>query len=139
MTKLFISYARGDDEAFVSTLFSDLCTHGYDVWFDRVNMPSRGLTFLKEIRDEIDRRDCIILVVGPKAVKSDYVNSEWQHALTFAKVVLPIIRIGSYEYLPEELRELHAPDFQISRPYNEALQELLTILSQPLIEGLGHY
>ena len=66
MTTVFLSYARGDDEPFVRQLYDDLTAAAFDVWFDRVNMPSRGLTFHHEIRDAITKRDRLLLVVGPQ-------------------------------------------------------------------------
>lgn len=48
---IFLSYAREDDEPFVQQLQADLTARGFDVWWDRVSMPARGLTFLHEIRD----------------------------------------------------------------------------------------
>jgi hypothetical protein len=51
MTSIFLSYARDGDEAFVRRLHADLAKAGFDVWFDRVSMPSRQLTFHQEIRD----------------------------------------------------------------------------------------
>ena len=33
---------------------------------------------------------------GPKAIHSDYVRYEWEHALLFAKGLLPILRLGDY-------------------------------------------
>jgi WD40 repeat protein len=133
--KLFLSYGRSDDEPFVRRLYEDLAREGFDVWFDRVNMPARGLTFLKEIRDEIDQTDRLILVVGPAAINSEYVRDEWQHALVFAKAVVPILRLGEYESVPPELR-MHIPDFRDQRPYDVALQELLDKLKQP-VPALG--
>ena len=60
-------------------------------------MPSRSLTFHQEIRDAIAARERLVLVVGPKAVTSDYVRQEWQFALREAdKVVTPILRLGDY-------------------------------------------
>ena len=44
MTSLFLSYARNDDEPFVRRLYADLTAAGFDVWFDRVSMPSRRAT-----------------------------------------------------------------------------------------------
>lgn len=76
--RIFLSYGRGDDEPFVRRLRDDLTKAGFDVWFDRVSMPSRSLTFHQEIRDAIAARERLILVVGPKAVTSDYVTQEWQ-------------------------------------------------------------
>src|SRR5438552_14205050 len=52
LPSLFLSYARSDDvepfdsaRSFVARLHRDLTTAGFDIWFDRVDMPSRVLTF----------------------------------------------------------------------------------------------
>ncbi len=34
-TRVFLSYARGDDEPFVRRLQADLTAVGFQVWFDR--------------------------------------------------------------------------------------------------------
>jgi hypothetical protein len=60
MISIFLSYARGDDEPFVRRLYVDLTAHNFDVWFDRMSMPSRQLTFLQEIRDAIAARDRLL-------------------------------------------------------------------------------
>ncbi len=94
---LFLSYARGDDEPFVRRLYDALTARGFDVWFDRVHMPSRGLTFHQELREAVAARDRLLLVVGPSAVSSAYVQQEWQFAWFEAdKVVTPILRQGDY-------------------------------------------
>ena len=67
VSHIFISYARADDEPFVKRLYEGLVAHGFEVWWDRVSMPSRALTFLQEIRDAIDQADRLLLVVGPGA------------------------------------------------------------------------
>jgi hypothetical protein len=54
--RVFISYSRSDDEAFVRRLYESLKAAGFDVWFDRVSMPSRELTFSKESRTRSGRR-----------------------------------------------------------------------------------
>src|SRR5262245_9225081 len=116
---LFISYGRADDEPFARRLYDDLRAKGFSVWFDRESMPSRGLTFTQEVRDAIDRSSRLLLLVGPHALQSTYVRSEWNHALLFSKSVVPILRLGTYESLPEELREFHCPDGREARPYAE--------------------
>ena len=80
MPRLFLSYARDDDEPFARRLHEDLTARGFSVWFDRVSMPSRSLSFHQEIRDAIVSCERSILVVGPKAATSDYVAQEWQFA-----------------------------------------------------------
>ena len=129
---LFLSYARGDDEPFVKQLYTDLTIRGYAVWWDRVSMPNRGLTFLQEIRDAVEAADRLIAVIGPQAVASDYVRAEWQHALWFAKGVVPVLRLGDYDLVPPELAKLHGPDFREARIFEEALEELSRILDEPL-------
>jgi len=140
--KLFLSYARSDDTEFVAKLYHDLTHHGFNVWWDMKEMPNRALTFLQEIRDAVHEADRLIAIIGPNAIKSDYVRAEWEHALLFCKGIVPIMRIGDYNSIPPNLNEdlftnvpkLHCPDFRDKRPYEEAIQELLRILSQPLVQ-----
>ncbi len=134
--RIFLSYSRNDDETFVKCLYEDLTAHGFEVWWDRVSMPSRALTFLQEIRDAIDRCDRLILVAGPKAVQSDYIHAEWRYALSTCKIVTPILRIGDYDLLPEDLMNLHCLDMREIHPYDKALAKLLRVLSDP-IQPLG--
>jgi hypothetical protein len=131
MTRLFLSYARGDDEPFVARLYDDLKARGFDVWWDRASIPSRALTFHQEIRDAIAARERLVLVVGPKAVTSDYVRQEWQFALREDKVVTPILRLGEYSLVPDELRLLHTEDFRDDARYEFGLDNLVRQLSQP--------
>lgn len=135
-TKLFLSYARDDDEPFVAKLYEDLTDAGYDVWWDRVSMPSRALTLTQEIRDAIYEADRLIIVVGPNAMLSNYVDAEWRYAFSICKPINPILRLGDYKLLPEELRNFHCPDFRESRPYDEALTELISKLKDE-IQPLG--
>ena len=134
--RLFLSYARGDDEPFVERLYHDLTRQGFHVWWDRECMPSRGLTFLQEIRDAIEASDRLLAVIGPWAVRSDYVTSEWQHALLFAKGVVPLLRLGDYQLVPPELKKLHTLDFRSRRwtfwSYRKGLRKLTRILRKPL-------
>src|SRR5262245_40080382 len=70
MPRLFLSYARGDDEPFVERLFGALRNRGFDVWWDRACMPSRRLTFHQEIRDAVTACERLVLVLGAGAVAS---------------------------------------------------------------------
>ncbi len=132
MKKIFISYARADDEPFVKQLYQDLTEGGFDIWWDRKAMDSRGLTFLQEIRDAIEGSDRLIAVIGPNAVKSEYVKVEWEHGLLFAKGILPILRMGDFDLIPQELSKFHCPDFRKERTYKDSLDELVRILSEPV-------
>ena len=132
MAGVFLSYARSDDEPYVRDLFTRLQAQGFDAWFDREHMPSRSLTFLQEIRDAIRQRDRLVVILGPGAIKSDYVRAEWQAALVEGKAVTPILRLGDYKIVPPELKSLHCPDVRASRPADAALAEVLRILNEPV-------
>ena len=102
------------------------------MWFDRECMPSRSLTFLQEIRDEINRTQQLILIVGPGTLRSEYVRAEWHHALAEAKVVIPILRDGEFEDLPLELNQFHCVDARKKRNENDFYAEIKRILKEPI-------
>jgi TIR domain-containing protein/NB-ARC domain-containing protein len=137
-SKLFLSYARSDDEpfdpviSFVARLQRDLTAAGFEVWFDRVSMPSRNLTFHQEIRDAVSHCGRLVLIVGPKAIASDYVRQEWQFAYFQAdKMVTPILRRGDFPLVPDELKLLHCEDFRDDAQYQFHLEQLVRILREP--------
>lgn len=136
---VFLSYARGDDEAFVRRLHDDLESHGIDAWFDRTDMPQRPLTFHQEIEDAIRKRDRLIYVGGPSAASSDYVRHEWRSAIAMDKHVIPILRMGEYEdALPGQLALLHCEDFRDNADYESKLAKLVDNLrrSEPPLGAL---
>ena len=139
MTSIFLSYARGDDvdpfdpaTSFVARLHRDLTARGFEVWFDRMAMPSRGLTFHQEIQDAVAARQRLVLVVGPKAAVSDYVRQEWQFALQADKAVTPILRQGDYPLVPDELKLLHCEDFRDDAQHAFQLENLVRQLREPV-------
>lgn len=147
-----MSYARADDEPFVERLHSDLEAAGIKVWWDRDTMKSRGRTFLQEIRDAIESVDRIIAVIGPAATHSEYVRYEWDHAALFAKGLLPILRLGDHDLVPSELLpendqglaagalgKLHCPDFRAKRSYQQAFDELIKLIRQPVPPLASYY
>jgi len=69
-------------------------------------MPGRALTFPQEIRDAITAGDRLVLVVGPKAVMSEYVSAEWVYALDIGKPIDPVRRLDDYDLLPDELKNV---------------------------------
>jgi WD40 repeat protein len=131
--RVFLSYARGDDEPFVKRLFADLKTAGFTVWFDRESLLSRGLTFHQEIKDAIRTQvDRLIYISGPRAAQSPYVREEWQFALECDHVVVtPILRIGDYNEVPGEISLLHCEDFRDDAKYRNSLGKLIESLRKP--------
>jgi len=88
VTSVFLSYARGDDDDFVARTYAFLRSRDLNVWWDKESMPSRSLTFTEEIREAIHHTDRLMVVIGPKALRSDYVRGEWQAALSEHKPVV---------------------------------------------------
>jgi WD40 repeat protein len=125
---VFLSYGREDDEPFVAAVHERLVGHGMRVWWDRADMPSRALTFMQEIRTAIAASDRLVLVVGPRALSSDYVRAEWQYALALSKPVIPVLRLGAMTTLPREVGSYHCVDASTG----EAFDQLLRVLSDPL-------
>jgi WD40 repeat protein len=145
---IFISYARDDDQPFVEMLYRDLTGAGLGIWWDREAMASRGRTFLQEIREAVSSVSRLILVLGPKALESDYVRAEWELALELCIPVVPILRRGELACLPSRLSRLHCLDFRPARSYRQAVAELIRVLKQPIpplapllgVDGLpAHY
>ncbi len=134
MTSLFLSYARADEETtpFASRLRDALVAHNFKVWLDLSSMPSRSLTFMQEIREAIRACERLVVVFGPAAAHSEYVRAEWQAALVDEKVVVPIVRTGSFADLPDELRSLPAFDGSDRRPFHDVVNELVRVLSEPV-------
>jgi hypothetical protein len=130
---LFLSYARADesDDGFIQSLHQKLGEAGYATWWDRVDMPSRGLAFMHEIRRAIDGARRLLVVLGPRVAESEYVRAEWQHALATSKIVIPLLRAGGADTVPPELRPLHFVDVRPERPFNDAWAELLRQVSAP--------
>ena len=95
-------------------------------------MPSRALTFLQEIRDAIARSERLVLVAGPAALRSDYVRAEWQYALALSKPVIPVLRVGRMGGLPPEVGRVHCVDARAARPAEEAFDEIMRVLGEPL-------
>jgi len=129
--KIYLSYARKDDPEFTERLYLDLTAAGFSVWMDKYDMSSRGAPYNKEMIDAIEHAERLLLVVGPEALTSDYVNWEWKYAVEFGKAINPVIRIGSYKDFPYELKKLDAPDFREDKNYQKSFEKLTHQLKEP--------
>jgi hypothetical protein len=104
---VFLSYARADDPERVCAIDVALRTADFAVWRDVAKIPSRGLSFLEEIRRAIRSARRVVVIIGPAAVRSDYVRMEWQYALSADRIVVPVLLARDYNLVPHELRQLH--------------------------------
>jgi NB-ARC domain/TIR domain len=125
----FLSYGRKDDEEFVRRLHARLVAGGIDVWWDREAMRSRGVTFLTEIDDAIRAAGHVVLVSGPEALASDYVAHELAVAEENCTIVVPVLRLGRFDDLPEALRLRHV--FDLRTENEREFGQLLATLTEP--------
>jgi hypothetical protein len=138
MTSVFLSYARADDEAFVARAYAFLQERGFVMRWDRRNMPARALAFTEEIREAIHNSDRVVVVIGPQALRSDYVRAEWQAALSERKPVVTALRLvpegvaDPHSCLPPELKNFHAEPFLTVDGKEPSLDPLERLLSDPL-------
>jgi hypothetical protein len=137
--RVFLSYARADDEAFVFKICHALKTLNFDPWYDRENMTNDGSPFTQAIGDAIRACDRMLFFVGPRSVQSAYCAGEWKLALELCKPVVPLLRLGAggdpkddYDLIPPEIGKGHAVDCRESRDFGAALNEIVRIISQPV-------
>jgi hypothetical protein len=142
---IFLSHARGDDDAFIRTLRNDLIRLGFRVWLDEADMPGRGDPFPLELRRAIDRADRLLLVVTARVSRSEWCRAEWQYANVVGRPITLIVRgdgigdagqpIGAFDLIPVELKllDLHAEDFRDQTCYREHLTRLEMQLREPTI------
>ena len=128
----FLSYARADDSEFTDALVAGLVRAGMRVWFDRDSLPNRGTTFDQEIRRAIEASTRLVLVVGPNALSREYVAQEWGFADDLGIPVIPVLRTGSFEDLPERLRGYNSVPAQAPLPVDAVVASLIRLLSEPV-------
>ncbi|MFZ4826417.1 MAG: toll/interleukin-1 receptor domain-containing protein, partial [Phototrophicaceae bacterium] len=90
MSDIFISYSRRDAD-FVKRLHTQLVNRSKDVWIDFEDIP-KGIDFLKEIYEGIEKADVFCFVVSRHSLMSEICNLEVAHAIANSKRILPIIR-----------------------------------------------
>ena len=91
---LFLSYAHGDDEPFVARLHAGLTARGFDVWRERCGMTNAECRMQNESATwgqfqiwtsgfGLPSSFGIRHSTFARAITSDYVIAEWQHAVTY--------------------------------------------------------
>jgi hypothetical protein len=90
MTKdAFISYGRRESLGFVGRLYQSLKLKGYQIWFDKVNIPD-GDDYSKRISHGIESAHNFILILAPRCLTSAYCLIELEYARKLGKRVIPV-------------------------------------------------
>ena len=87
----FISYARSDGEVAARALHERLAADAPDVdaWLDRFELEG-GVGWWKQIDQELDRAEFLLLVMTPAAMCSENTRREWRSARQRGVCVYPI-------------------------------------------------
>ncbi|WP_291725920.1 toll/interleukin-1 receptor domain-containing protein [Bernardetia sp.] len=90
MTKdAFISYGRKESLGFVGRIYQSLKLKGYEIWFDKVNIPD-GDDYSKRISHGIESAHNFILILAPRCLTSAYCLIELEYARKLGKRVIPV-------------------------------------------------
>ncbi len=138
---VFFSYARADDDpdhdsaekSLMRRLYNDLTAAGFDVWWDRVSLPSRGLEFTEEIARAIDACSRFVLITGAGSNTSPYVRREWSYAHARCMPINPVLRNGDYALIPSVIGGMNAVDMREDAKYSERLQDLIAHLKDEVL------
>jgi hypothetical protein len=138
-----VSYSRTDQD-FALKLVHDLRQRlggGEEtVWLDMQQLQG-GQTFAQVIEEEIRDRPVFIVVVSPDSMTSRFVQFEIGLAVTMdlaedspgEKLIVPVLYREAA--MPASLGMRHGISFQPPRPYQDSLDQLMTIVHQAGIAG----
>lgn len=93
MARIFISYCREDID-FARHLKTLLQAERFDVWLDERSL-GPGDYFSDKIQKAIDRCLAFVVIMSPRAVKSEWVKRELARAQQKHKPVLPVLLEGA--------------------------------------------
>ena len=153
----FLSYAR-EDQDFARRLAKDLESCDYTLFFDESGIRS-GSSWPKSIQSALNSCTCLIIVLSPHSVASEYVLNEVQYARDHGKQIIPILRQecdipfwiwriqyldfqGAYEHafakLVSELRVEHPPQILPVEPTSPAMTDSRQATSRNIIVCFDH-
>ena len=89
MSQVFISYSRRD-LSFVDCLVQDLKRVDLDVWYDMSGLEG-GERWGEKIQSAIRECECVIVVLSPDSIKSQWVEREFLFASNLKKKIIPLM------------------------------------------------
>jgi hypothetical protein len=116
----FLSYAS-DDELRVSEVQRALEAQGLRVWRDRGDRGQirAGEKWIKKLEQGLRASRCVVLFHSQQAAKSEWVQKEWNAALTVEMPIIPV-RLDDSE-LPLLLKPIQYVDFATAQGLEAAL------------------
>ena len=119
---VFLSYAR-DDEPRVAGVEQALEARGLEVWRDRGQIRP-GDSWIKKLEVGLRESRCIVLFHSQKAATSEWVQREWNVALTVHMPIIPV-RLDDSE-LPLLLKPVQCVDFLTGERLQSAVEEIVS-------------
>jgi len=89
MAQVFVSYSRRD-LAFVERMAQDLMRAGVDVWYDLSGLEG-GEKWGDKIQSALRGSVCVIVVLSPDSIISEWVEREFLFASNLKKKILPLL------------------------------------------------
>jgi archaellum component FlaF (FlaF/FlaG flagellin family) len=116
MKDIFVSYGRRESLIFVGNIHQKLKLSGYEVWFDKVNIPD-GDDYSQRISHGIESAHNFAYVMAPRCMTSPYCLIELEYAKLLGKRIIPVAQILIFDTPPKELAE---SDKQVMRDFYKA-------------------
>lgn len=111
MSHVFISYSRVDSKV-TENIVSMLQMANYNVWYDAHLSVHSGVEWSELIEREIQNANVFIVLVSPNSLRSEFVSSEIDLALSLGKRIVPVLISGSFIELPRTLASLAVIDMR---------------------------
>jgi hypothetical protein len=89
VSHIFISYSHKDQDA-ARDITDQLKAKGYDVWFDREDVPV-GASWRAEVTSAINEASAIIMLISPNWSASEWNQNELTLALDLKKPLVPVL------------------------------------------------
>jgi DNA-binding CsgD family transcriptional regulator len=93
MADVFLSYHHSDREL-MRKLRSALKSSGITVWSDE-RLKAGSKNWRVAVANQIEAAQCVVVILSPKAKKSEWVANELAYASVFQKTIFPVIALGN--------------------------------------------
>ncbi|MEK8016451.1 MAG: TIR domain-containing protein, partial [Candidatus Parabeggiatoa sp.] len=98
----FISYGRRESLNFVARLHQQLKLAGYEIWFDKANIPD-GDDYQQRINHGIESAHNFVCIMAPRCLTSPYCLVELEYARLLGKRVIPINQMVIFNTVSQAL------------------------------------
>ena len=131
-SRVFISYARSDCNAFAEELLAGLEAAGFDAFLDRHDIGG-GEDWEARLQNLLQQADTVVFVLSPASVVSERCGWEIDLADALSKRIIPVVAIDVTEAAtPAKLKRLNYIFFSPGHSFGAALRDLSAALRTDL-------